>query len=200
MGNLNQFYVMGRLAARPRVESAEGEPRVLLSLLPGTGARAPRGVRIDPLELLAVGPQAPVAEALQEGQAVLLRGQLRQEAGPEGAPGRLTARVQAIELLAEGGLPRPRYDRSERGEEEGAEPGASGRRRRRRRRRPGGPRPGEGGGEGAGEGAAEAGEAAPPAEGPPPAPARPLPPPKPIAEAPPKPAPPDPTYKADMPF
>ncbi len=198
MGNLNQFYVMGRLAARPRVESAEGEARVVLALLPGTGARAPRGVRIDPLELLAVGPQAPVAEALQEGQAVLLRGQLRQEPGPDGGPGRLTARVQAIELLAEGGLPRPRYDRPERAEQEGAEPGASGRRRRRRRRRPGGPRPA---GEGGEEGAATEEGAPPSAEEPPPAPPRPLPPPKPVAEAPPEPTlPPDPTYKADMPF
>ena len=48
MGNLNQFYFLGRVARAPQVEQLEERPVVYLSVSPGTGARAPRGFRLPP--------------------------------------------------------------------------------------------------------------------------------------------------------
>ena len=117
MGNLNQFYLMGRVARAPQ----EVEGGVKLALNPGTGARAPRGAQ--PLDLFVAGPQVPAAKALSVGVPVLLRGQLRQE-GDEGGS-RLVARVQAIEVLA-----------GEEGEAPRGGSGSSRPRKRRRRRKP----------------------------------------------------------------
>ncbi|RMG08936.1 MAG: hypothetical protein D6731_20875, partial [Planctomycetota bacterium] len=102
MGNLNQFYLLGRVASPPTVVALEGERSVVnLAILPGTGPRAPRGP-VHPLDLEAHGPQVEAARSLRVGQAVLLRGQLRQE--ERGGGPRLVARVQAIELVsADGG-------------------------------------------------------------------------------------------------
>ena len=174
MGNLNQFYLMGRVASPPR--ASEDGSQVTLAVSPGTGHRAPRSA--PPLTLIALGPQLEAAKALEKGQAVLLRGQLRQEESG------LTARVQAIELLADG-----------------APAGSSGpakRRKRRRRKGSGEKREGdksegdksESGGEGG-----EAPQPAPPAKDP----KANLPPPKPVADVSPQSAPP-PDASSDMPF
>jgi hypothetical protein len=200
VGNLNQFYLMGRVANSPSPGTTpDGRPLVELSIMPGTGSRSPRGP-VEPLILEAHGPQVDVAKGLNVGQCVLLRGQLRQEprggTAEEPGPARLVARVQAIELLAEGAR-RPPRDRD-------GDSDADGPTRRRRRRR------GRGRREGAADRGAE-GQAAPaagtepasteggPAEAPPPAPAKPLPPPKPIAPQV-EPSEPLPDSKSDMPF
>ena len=196
MGNLNQFYLLGRLVSAPvTLADPKGEAVVLL-VQPGTGARAPRGA--PPLRLLAGGPQLEPAKALVEGEAVLLRGQLRQEPS-ESEAGELVAWVQAIEpVLGEGGS----------GGGGGGASGASTRPRRKRRRRPrkegesrGEPRPRREGGSsegGSSEGGSSAGDA--PAPAPPRDPAAGLPPHRPVAEAPAAPPAPDPSYQKDMPF
>ncbi|MGE0707262.1 MAG: hypothetical protein AB7N76_16375 [Planctomycetota bacterium] len=182
---------MGRIAHAPEVQ---GEV-VLLAVSPGTGHRAPRSA--PPLRLLASGPQFEPAKALSEGQAVLLRGQLRQDDGG------LSAHVQAIELLV-----------GEGGHGGGGAADASGertrppRKRRRRRREPRGPREGgeeggahEGGAHEGGEGHSGEGRSSEPVERAPRPAAPPLPPPKPIAVEAQRPAPPpDPSFKTDMPF
>ena len=141
MGNLNQFYLMGRVARA--LQEVEGG--VSLALNPGTGARAPRGAQ--PLDLFVAGPQVPAAKALTVGTPVLLRGQLRQEGDEAGS--RLVARVQAIEILAgeDGEAPR------------GGGGGGSRPRKRRRRRKPreGGKGEGEQG-EGGGKEASASGD------------------------------------------
>lgn len=187
MGNLNQFYFMGRVASAPEASEGEAGQVVRLAIQPGTGGRPPRS---EPLAFRAYGPQAEAAKALQVGQAVLLRGQLRQEASG------LEARVQAIELLAGEGR-----------RSEGGERTRTRRRRRRRGKKGEGAEGADGSAEGpegqtspAGDGAGDgepASEAPPPPKKPEP---KPLPPPTPIAQAPVEPPPPDPTYKTDMPF
>ena len=170
MGNLNKFYLMGRVARAPEAIPGEGEARALIPVVPGTGFRSPRGRGADALLLLAAGPQVGAALALRPGQSVLLRGQLQQEVqrNPDGSErSELVALVQAIDLIADGGPRRPRPPREDRPEGEGlegAEPqgedgaaegegGAAGgelersgrrprRRRRRGPRREGGPREG----------------------------------------------------------
>jgi len=215
LGNLNKFYLMGRVARVPAAAAgADGRQVVSLAVTPGTSGRPPRGSH-EALVLEAIGAQANIALGLRVGQGVFLRGQLRQEPSPGGSA--LVARVQAIELLAGRGRG-PRPEGSGEGEAAGeGGPGESGGRGRGRGRRRGrgrgrGPRrEDEGapaGGEGApagGEGAPAGGDAAAPAgggeaSGGRSAPAADLPPPAPIA--PPKPVdpPPDPTYKSDMPF
>ena len=207
MGNLNQFYLMGRLAKAPEAGTVDERAIVNLTITPGTGQRSPRGP-VESLQLEAHGPQVETAMTLRVGQGVLLRGQLRQEL--RGDAPRLVARVQAIELIVGGGGP-PRPPRAD--DDAGAEEGegglrASGRRPRRRRRRGGRGegRPEAGGERGAREGASEGGDAAAEGAAPPPKPEplpppRPLPPPKPIAPVTDAPAPPpDPTYSTDMPF
>ncbi len=103
MGNLNQFYMMGRVVA-PAVSldpPPGGAPARMLAIQPGTGPHPPRDAG-PPLEFVAAGPQAEIAQALEPGQAVLLRGKLRQEVWGDGPETRLVAYVQAIELLAGG--------------------------------------------------------------------------------------------------
>lgn len=170
MGNLNKFYLMGRVARAPQ-PAGDGDARtVILAITPGTSTRNPRGGPAEALQLEASGAQADGAEALKVGQGVFIRGQLRQEAGA------LVAKVQAIELLAPPRKPRPPREGEAPPAAEGDGPGASKRRRRRGRGRgrgrEGKPKPAD----------------LPPAEPvvqPPPEPVKP---------------PPDPTLEQDMPF
>jgi single-stranded DNA-binding protein len=198
VGNLNKFYLMGRVARAPE-STGEGQQRVVtLAITPGTAQRAPRGGPVEPIVLEAGGPQTESAQQLRVGQGVFLRGQLRQETRGESLV--LVARVQAIELLAE---PRrkPRPPREGGGEVDATESGegqTSGKRPRRRRR---------GRGRGRERGERPAGEGAP-AEGAAPAAATPtperptLPPHQPVVQAPVEPVKPpaDPTLENDMPF
>lgn len=126
MGNLNKFYLMGRVARAPEPVPGEGEARALIPVVPGTGFRAPRGRGPDALMLLAAGPQVGTALALRPGQSVLLRGQLQQELrrNPDGSErSELVALVQAIDLIADGGPRRPRPPREDRPEGAGASDG-----------------------------------------------------------------------------
>ena len=187
MGNLNQFYIMGRVTKAPEVGvGADSKPSVTIALQPGTGGRAPRGPS-QPLLLEACGPQVDAAKALSVGQSVLLRGQLRQE--ERNGASLLVARVQAIELLAGSEGRAPRGDDT------------SGRRRRRRGRGRGREPRAEGETAApAGDGPPEGGAVTPP--GPPPGPsaASTLPPPAPILPELAAPSPPPPESTPDMPF
>jgi hypothetical protein len=194
VGNLNQFYLMGRVVGSPRIVEAERGPIAEIALAPGSSGRGPRGG--SPLRFQAAGPQFEPGKALKDGDAVLLRGQLRNEPVEGSDEGRLIAWVQAIEHLA--------------GSSGGGGGGESGSRPRRKRRRRGGRKEGgsghsdkQGGEDQAGESGqrdkqqserpksdkAKAADAT-----------QQLPPPKPIAEAPQAAPAPDPSYSKDMPF
>jgi len=176
VGNLNKFYLLGRVAKAPEASGA-GDARVVkVWLSPGTAAGNRRRGGGLPLLLHAYGAQIEPALELKVGQGVLARGQLRQESQGEGDA--LIAQIQALELLTT----RPRRPRPEGEEGQGSADEGKSRRRRRRRR---GRKPE--GGEGAA--AAEAKPAAPP-------PATPVVPPEPPPVAP----PPDPSYTSDIPF
>ncbi|MEZ6184938.1 MAG: hypothetical protein R3F62_08020 [Planctomycetota bacterium] len=180
MGNLNKFYLLGRVTKATEAEGT-GDARVAkVWLAPGThGGGRRRGATL-PLLLHAYGPQVEAALELRVGQGVLARGQLRQESRGDGDV--LVAQIQALEPLANARPPRkPRPEGAPAEEGEGEE-GRSAKRRRRRRRGPRKPE-GEGGGE-----AAEAPQ--------PPQPAKPVVPPPPPPVAP----PPDPSYTSDIPF
>jgi len=193
VGNLNQFYLMGRVVGAPRIVDAERGPIAEIALVPGSSGRGPRGG--TPLRFQAAGPQFEPGKALSDGDAVLLRGQLRNEPVEGSEEGRLIAWVQAIEHLAgsSGG-----------GGGGGGGGGESGSRPRRKRRRRGGGRKSEGGG------GREGGEGEPQGEGESqrserpkrerPDPTEQLPPPRPITEAPQTAPAPDPSYQKDMPF
>lgn len=218
VGNLNQFYLMGRVTGSPQITEAERGPVAEISVVPGSSGRGPRGG--SPLRFQAAGPQLEPAKALKEGDAVLLRGQLRHEPVEGSEEGRLIAWVQAIEHLSGDG-------RSSSGGGGGGESGSRPRRKRRRRggRRSEGGEGGEGreGGEApAGEGGEGEGGEAPTGEGGEahtgeggepkprrrerprreraPDPTEQLPPHRPVAEAPQAAPAPDPSYQKDMPF
>lgn len=191
MGNLNQFYLMGRVVGSPRIIEAERGPIAEIALTPGSAGRGRGG---SPLRFQAAGPQFEPGKALKEGDAVLLRGQLRNEPVEGSDEGRLIAWVQAIEHLAgsSGGG--------------GGGGGESGSRPRRKRRRRGGGRKEGGREKQGGEGDSAQGDSA--RGGQPPqsdrakadAATQQLPPPKPVAEAPQSAPAPDPSYSKDMPF
>jgi len=190
VGNLNQFYLMGRVVGSPRIIEAERGPIAEIALTPGSAGRGRGG---SPLRFQAAGPQFEPGKALKEGDAVLLRGQLRNEPVEGSDEGRLIAWVQAIEHLAgsSGG---------------GGGGGESGSRPRRKRRRRGGGRKEGGREKQGGEGDSAQGDSA--RGGQPPqsdrakadAATQQLPPPKPVAEAPQSAPAPDPSYSKDMPF
>ncbi|MCA8925170.1 MAG: hypothetical protein KDD82_25390, partial [Planctomycetes bacterium] len=119
MGNLNKFYLLGRVAKAPEASGAGPNRVAKVWLSPGTaGGNRRRGASL-PMLLHAYGPQVEVALELRVGQGVLARGQLRQE--PQGAGDALVAQVQAFELLSS----RPRRVRPE-GEGEGEGEGGEG--------------------------------------------------------------------------
>ena len=128
MGNLNQFYLLGRVARAPETVEVEGRSVVRLVIHPGTSPR-PRG-RPTPssIPVEADGAQLQNAQSLRRGMGVLLRGQLRTETrkdndGAESTT--LIAHVQSIEPLASRRALRPDDEDSSK----------SGRRRRGRRGR-----------------------------------------------------------------
>lgn len=184
MGNLNQFYLMGRVVGSPRIVEAERGPIAEIALVPGSSGRGRGGA---PLRFQAAGPQFEPGKALKEGDAVLLRGQLRNEPVEGSEEGRLIAWVQAIEHLA-----------GSSGFSGGGGGGESGSRPRRKRRRRGGRK--EGGGRPSGERGEKQGDSGAEPKGQRADPTQQLPPPKPIAEAPQSAPAPDPSYQKDMPF